>query len=209
MTAQTIGFLLFDNAEELDFVGPFEVFTMLSEAAKKGGHEARNNVVLISQTGKDIVGAKGMRIGVNHSIDTAPELDVLCIPGGNGTRVEIRNQKLLDWVAQTAAQCTWVTSVCTGSFILAAAGLTEDKNITTHWAATEEFFKLGLKANMHKNVRYVDDGNLVTSAGVSAGIDMALWLTGQMYSIELARLTQRAMEYDPAPPYSEQSKNSG
>jgi transcriptional regulator GlxA family with amidase domain len=203
MTEQTIGILLFDGAEELDFVGPFEVFTMLSEAAKKGGYGARNNVVLISQTGEDIVGAKGMRIGVEFSIDTAPKLDVLCIPGGNGTRIQIRNKKLLDWVAQTAAQCTWVSSVCTGSFVLAAAGLTENKNITTHWAATEEFFDLGLKGNMNKNIRYVVDGNLVTSAGVSAGIDMALWLTGQMHSIELARATQRAMEYDPAPPYSD------
>jgi len=203
MTAQTIGILLFDGAEELDFVGPFEVFTMLSQAAKKHGHDARNTVVLISQTGADITGAKGMRIGVEYAFDTAPELDVLCIPGGIGTRTQIKNRPLLDWVAQTAAQCTWVTSVCTGSFILAAAGLTENKNITTHWAAIEEFSQLGLKGNMRKNVRYVDDGNLVTSAGVSAGIDMALWLTGQMHSIELARLTQRAMEYDPAPPYAE------
>ncbi len=203
MTTQTIGLLLFDNAEELDFVGPFEVFTMFSEVARKKGIENQNNVVLISQSGEDIVGAKGMRIGVDCAIDNAPGLDVLCIPGGKGTRAEIRNQKLLDWVAQTASQCTWVTSVCTGSFILAAAGLTDGKNITTHWAATEEFFELGLKGNMHKNVRYVDDGNLVTSAGVSAGIDMALWLTGQMYTIELARATQRAMEYDPAPPYAE------
>jgi len=203
MTTQTIGLLLFDGAEELDFVGPFEVFTMFSEVARKQGRDVKNNVVLISQTGKDITGAKGMRIGIDYAIDNAPKLDVLCIPGGNGTRAEIRNQKLLDWVAQTAAQCTWVTSVCTGSFVLAAAGLTKDKNITTHWAATEEFFELGLKGNMHKNVRYIDDGNLVTSAGVSAGIDMALWLTGQMYSIELARATQRAMEYDPAPPYGE------
>ncbi len=203
MTTQTIGLLLFERAEELDFVGPFEVFTMFSEVARKQGLDVKNNVVLISQTGKDITGAKGMRIGIDCAIDNAPKLDVLCIPGGNGTRTEIRNQRLLDWVAQTAAQCTWVTSVCTGSFVLAAAGLTEGKKITTHWAATEEFFELGLKGNMHKNVRYIDDGNLVTSAGVSAGIDMALWLTGQMYSIDLARATQRAMEYDPAPPYGE------
>ena len=202
MTKHTIGFLLFDDAEELDFAGPFEVFTMFSEVARKQGLNGQNNVVLISQTGKDITGAKGMRIGVNCSIDNAPEIDVLCIPGGKGTRKQIHNKELLDWVAKTASRCTWVTSVCTGAFILAAAGLTENRNITTHWAATEEFFDLGLKAIMHKDVRYVNDGNLVTSAGVSAGIDMALWLTGQMYSIELARAPQRAMEYDPAPPYA-------
>ena len=203
MTVNTIGILLFDGAEELDFVGPFEVFTMLSATAKKRNESVENNVVLISQDGEDITAAKGMRIGVEYSIQNAPKLDVLCIPGGSGTRTQIHNKELVDWVAKTATTCTWVTSVCTGSFILAAAGLTDGKNITTHWAATEEFFELGLKGNMHKNVRYVNDGNLVTSAGVSAGIDMALWLTGQMYSIDLARATQRAMEYDPAPPYAE------
>jgi len=203
MTTQTIGILLFDGAEELDFVGPFEVFTMLSETARKRGEDACNNVILMSHTGEDITGAKNMRIGVDHSLENAPALDVLCIPGGRGTRAQIHNRPLTDWVAKTASRCTWITSVCTGSFILAAAGLTENKNITTHWAATEEFFDLGLKGIMHKDVRYVNDGNLVTSAGVSAGIDMALWLTGQMHSIELARATQRAMEYDPAPPYAE------
>ncbi len=202
MTTKTIGFFLFDDAEELDFVGPFEVFSMLSEAAKKLGHTNRNKVVLMSQSGSDITGAKGMRVGINCAIADAPGLDVLCIPGGNGTRREIRNPEVLSWVANTAAAATWVTSVCTGSFILAAAGLTENKNLTTHWAAIDEFGTLGLKGNVLRNVRYVRDGNIVTSAGVSAGIDMGLWLTGQMHSIKLARATQKAMEYDPAPPYS-------
>lgn len=202
MTSQTIGILLFDGAEELDFVGPYEVFTMVSATAKNKEQDAANTVALISQSGEDITGAKGMRIGVDYAIDNAPPLDVLCIPGGRGTRTVIHNEELINWVAKTAATCSWITSVCTGSFVLAAAGLTEDKNITTHWAATEEFYELGLKGNMKKNVRYVRDGNLVTSAGVSAGIDMALWLTGQMHSIALARATQKAMEYDPAPPYT-------
>ena len=202
MTAQTIGILLFDNAEELDFVGPFEVFTMLSSAAKNLGKEAENKVLLLSQSGEDITGSKGMRVGVDCAIADAPHLDVLCIPGGKGTRVEIRNTPLLEWVAKTAATCTWVTSVCTGSFVLSAAGLTKDKKLTTHWAAIDEFSKLGLDGEILRDVRYVRDGNLVTSAGISAGIDMALWLTGQMHGIDLARATQKAMEYDPAPPYT-------
>lgn len=202
MTVYTIGILLFDGAEELDFVGPFEVFTMLSSTAKARNQDAENKVVLISQSGDDIMGAKGMRVGVDCSIDDAPKLDVLMIPGGRGTRTEIRNESLLKWVAETAADCTWITSVCTGSFVLSAAGLTQGKRLTTHWAAINEFAKLGLEGEVLSDVRYVRDGNLVTSAGISAGIDMALWLTGQMHSVELARATQKAMEYDPAPPYT-------
>jgi len=202
MTTQTIGILLFDGAEELDFVGPFEVFTMLSEVKSRRKENGGNKVVLISQSGEDIIGAKGMRIGVECSVADAPKLDVLCIPGGKGTRQVIKNADLVNWVAKTASQCTWVTSVCTGSFVLAAAGLTKDKNITTHWAAIDEFAQLGLQGCVKKNARYVRDGNLLTSAGVSAGIDMALWLTGQMHSVGLARDTQLAMEYDPAPPYT-------
>ena len=202
MTNCTIGLLLFDGAEELDFVGPFEVFTMTSEVADHRKLESRNEVVLISETGADITGAKGMRIGIDRAMAEAPALDVICIPGGRGTRPLIKNRSVLDWVAATAKRCTWVTSVCTGAFVLAAAGLTEGRAVTTHWAAMEEFGQLGLVGELRQGVRYVRDGNLVTAAGVSAGIDMALWLTGQIHGVQMARDTQRAMEYLPAPPYT-------
>lgn len=202
MNPMTIGILLFDEAEELDFVGPYEVFTMANFTASLKGEDEPFSVALISQTGNDITGAKKMRFGVDYSFKTAPPLDVICIPGGAGTRKMINNGTLLDWVAKIAADCSWVTSVCTGAFILSAAGLTDNRNITTHWAAMNEFEKLGLKGNLQQDVRYVRDGNLVTAAGVSAGIDMALWLTGQITNIPLARATQKNMEYDPAPPYT-------
>jgi transcriptional regulator GlxA family with amidase domain len=202
MARSVIGLFLFDNAEELDFVGPYEVFTMANEAAAHFGRAEPNEVLLISETGADVRCAKGMRVGAANSMKQAPSLDVLCVPGGDGTRALLNNRPVLDWIASTAAGCTWVTSVCTGSFVLAAAGLTEGRRITTHWGAIEEFGELGLKGEVRSNVRYVRDGNLVTAAGVSAGIDMALWLTGQMHGVDLARATQKAMEYDPAPPYS-------
>ncbi len=202
MTRSRIGLFLFDKAEELDFVGPYEVFTMANEAARDLGREAPNEVVLISETGADVTCAKGMRIGVSRPMADVPALDVLCVPGGNGTRALVSHRPVLDWIGSIAKDCTWVTSVCTGAFVLSAAGLTEGRRMTTHWAAFEEFGELGLRGELRRDVRYVRDGNLVTAAGVSAGTDMALWLTGQMHGIELARATQKAMEYFPAPPYA-------
>jgi transcriptional regulator GlxA family with amidase domain len=200
----TIGILLFDGAEELDFVGPFEVFTMAGKMLERAGKEQKLSVVLISADGKDITGAKGMRIGADASFETAPRLDVLCVPGGEGTRQEINNEALTGWIKQQASHCTWTTSVCTGAFLLAKAGLTKGRDITTHWATFDEFNSLKLEGNLQSGVRYVQDKDIVTAAGVSAGIDMALWLVGQLYDVPLARMTQKAMEYDPLPPYQEE-----
>ncbi len=202
MSRKKIGLFLFDRAEELDFVGPFEVFSMVNNVASRFDLDNPNEILLISEDGKDITGAKGMRIGIDYGIDDCPPLDVFCIPGGFGTRELVNNAKVVDWVASATANCDWVTSVCTGSFILSKAGLLDGRKATTHWAAFEEFKTLGLAGELLSGVRYVRDGNVVTSAGVSAGIDMALWLTGQMYDVEMARTVQKVMEYDPAPPYT-------
>ena len=199
----TIGIVLFDRAEELDWVGPFEVFTMAREVAGGKGSAANIRVVLISQDGKVVRGAKGMRVEVDYSFSNAPTLDVLLIPGGIGTRDEMENEVMLDFLRKNSSECDWVTSVCTGSGVLERAGLTRGKRITTHWAYVSTLRETaGDAATVLENVRYVRDGNLVTAAGVSAGIDMALWLTGELFSVSHARLTQRAMEYDPAPPYT-------
>tara|TARA_R110000868_G_scaffold13397_10_gene62590 strand:- start:2937 stop:3557 length:621 start_codon:yes stop_codon:yes gene_type:complete len=199
---RTIGILIFDDAEELDFVGPYEVFTMSNEMFGHTGQPKPDKVILISETGAPVTCAKGMRVEAHCSIADAPKLDVLLIPGGQGTRREALNKPLLDWVAKVAATCEWVTSVCTGSLVLAAAGPAKGKRVTTHWAFIETLRNMGLASEVLEKVRYVRDGNLVTSAGVSAGIDMALWLTGQMHSEDHARLTQHGMQYDPAPPYA-------
>ena len=199
---RTIGILIFDDAEELDFVGPYEVFTMSNEMYGHTGKPKPDKVILISETGAPVTCAKGMRVEAHCSIADAPKLDVLLIPGGQGTRREALNKPLLDWVAKVSATCEWVTSVCTGSLVLAAAGPAKGKRVTTHWAFIETLRNMGLASEVLEKVRYVRDGNLVTSAGVSAGIDMALWLTGQMHSEDHARLTQHGMQYDPAPPYA-------
>ena len=189
----TTGVLLFDDAEELDFAGPWEVFTM----ARMEG----DRVVTIAERDEPVRAAKGLRVLPDHALADAPPLDVLIVPGGEGTRREVDNGPLIDWIKSTAAACTWVTSVCTGSFLHHAAGLVAGGRATTHWAMTEELRKRG-DVTVLEDARYVRAGNVVTAAGVSAGIDMSLWVVGQLYGVPHARVVQRFMEYDPAPPYA-------
>ena len=203
---RTVGIFIFNDAEELDFVGPFEVFTMINEVLEYQGKPDAVEVILISEDGKDVTGKKGMRVGAHAAMGDIDKLDVICIPGGQGARDQIKNEAVISWVQNIAPSCEWITSVCTGSFILAKAGLTKGKRLSTYWAAFDEFKKLGLPGELVPHVRYVRDGNVVTSAGVSAGIDMALWLTGQMLSPTLARQVQRGMQYDPAPPYTAETE---
>ncbi len=198
-----IGLLVFDDAEELDFVGPWEVFTMSNEVfALTAPKKPKDNVFLVSETGGTIRCAKGMRMETDYDLDACPSLDVLLIPGGQGTRREVENKKMLGWIADVSKNATWTTSVCTGSLLLTAAGPAKNKRVTTHWGFIEELRKRGEAKEVLENIRYVRDGNVVTAAGVSAGIDMALWLTGQIHGIDHARHVQKGMEYDPAPPYS-------
>lgn len=197
----TIGIFIFDNVEELDFVGPFEVFSMINTVMRYEGEEDAVKVTLISETGGDITGIKGMRAGAHAAMNDIDALDIICIPGGHGARAQIENAAVVDWVARISKDATWITSVCTGAFVLSKAGLTDGKRLATYWGAFDEFYALGLAGELQADVRYVRDGNLVTSAGVSAGIDMALWLTGQVFTPTLARKVARAMQYDPAPPY--------
>lgn len=193
--AVTTGILIFDEAEELDFVGPWEVFTY---AAK---FNDGNRVVTIAQEQRPIVCAKGLRVLPDHTFADAPQLDVVLVPGGIGTRREVNNPTLIGWLRAVAPRCTWVTSVCTGALLLHEAGLAKGKRVTTHWAFVETL-RSRPDITVLEGTRYVRDGNLVTSAGVSAGIDMALWLVGQLHGIDCARMVQRGIEYDPAPPYA-------
>lgn len=199
---RTIGILIFDDAEELDFVGPYEVFTMSNEMFARSENRRPDKVVLISETGKTVTCAKGMRVEAMASIADVTKLDLLLVPGGQGTRREVNNKPLLDWISRVAGDCEWVTSVCTGAMLLTAAGPARGKRVTTHWAFVDTLRKRGEASEVVERLRYVRDGNVVTSAGVSAGIDMALWLVGQMHGEEHARATQIGMQYDPAPPYA-------
>ena len=193
-----VGIVLFDVVEELDFAGPWEVFTMANEV-RPGSVET----VLISQTGSKVTCAKGMRVEVDHSFENVGALDVILVPGGQGTRAEVQNPAMLKFINDTAATCKWVTSVCTGSLLLTTAGPARGRRVTTHWAFVDTLRKRGDAAEVVESIRFIQDGNVVTSAGVSAGIDMALWLVGQWFDPGFARQVQRAMEYDPCPPYAD------
>lgn len=191
----TIGILLFDDVEELDFAGPYEVFGALRTATGRG------KLVTIAEKEGPVRCAKGLRVLPDHSFADAPALDVVLVPGGQGTRREVSNEVLIEWLRKVGADCEWVTSVCTGALLLYEAGFARGKRVTTHWAFVEELRARG-DITVLDGPRYVRDGNLVTSAGVSAGLDMALWLLGQLHSPEVARRVQRGIQYDPAPPYT-------
>jgi transcriptional regulator GlxA family with amidase domain len=197
-----IGILLFDDAEELDFVGPWEVFTMANEVAGHLGKEAVHEVKLIAERQTPVRCANGLRVLPDLTTAEVHDLDVLLVPGGIGTRREAENPALLAWIAAIAAKAQWTTSVCTGALLLTAAGPAKGKRVTTHWAFIETLRGRGEAAEVLADYRYVRDGNVVTAAGVSAGIDMALWLTGALHGAGFARAVQRAMEYNPAPPYA-------
>lgn len=194
MSDLTIGILLFPDAEELDWVGPFEVFSVAAM-----GKEL--DVVTIAQTTEPVRCANGLRVLPDHDFANAPKLDVVLVPGGQGTNAEMDNAELIDWLSAAAAPCSWVTSVCTGSVLLHRAGLASGCEITTHWGYVETLRELAPDATVRDDIRYVRDGRVVTSAGVSAGIDMSLWLVGELYGAEHARQTRKWMQYDPEPPY--------
>ncbi|MBL8642444.1 MAG: DJ-1/PfpI family protein [Rhodospirillaceae bacterium] len=195
-----IAILIFDGAEELDYVGPWEVFTMVNLVKRIKKQEPDAHVYFVSESGGKITSAKGMRVEADYSYATAPLADIVLVPGGQGTRREVTNPATLQWVAAQAAGCKWVTSVCTGSMVLAAAGPAKGKTITTHWMAVEEVRARGDAGAVVTGQRWVVDGNVVTSAGVSAGIDMALWVVQQVYGADFCQIVVNAMEYDPAPP---------
>jgi transcriptional regulator GlxA family with amidase domain len=189
------GLLIFDGAEELDFAGPWEVFTtsrMLRDDA--------DTVVLVAERSGPVRCNKGMRVLPDHAIDDHPPLDVLLVPGGNGTRREVSNSAITGWIRKTSAGAAWVTSVCTGALLLHEAGPARGRRVATHYAFEDTLQGRG-DITVVRDARYVVDGNLVTSQGVSAGIDMALWLVGRLHGRDHARMVRRYIQYDPAPPY--------
>lgn len=198
------GVLIFPDAEELDFVGPWEVFTS-SVMVRNNGKVPDGEVFTIAETLEPVRCAKGMRVVPDYTLDNAPDFDVLLVPGGMGTRKEVKNEKLMDWIRGRAEGLTWATSVCTGSLLLAEAGPAAGKRVTTHWGFIEGLREHGKAAEVLDDQRFVVDGNVVTAAGVSAGIDMALWLIGEIWDPDHARTTQHYIEYHPEPPYGEKA----
>lgn len=185
-----IAIVVYPGFTALDFIGPYEVLRNLPDA------EVR---FLWHEPGPIAADSGVLLIGATHSFDETPSPDVILIPGGMTTMEHARDQKLLDWVRRAHETATWTASVCSGSVILAAAGLLDGKRATSHWAALPALKALG--ATPVGDERIVHDGAIVTSAGVSAGIDLAMWLAGEIAGEGRAKTIQLVIEYDPHPPF--------
>jgi len=194
---RNVAFILFPGAEELDFAGPWEVYTMTNAIVPDAVR-----AYVVSEDGGTVACAKGMRVEADYSFANAPKADVVVVPGGLATRQEVDNPAIIEFIRAQDATSELTTSVCTGALLLERAGLLAGLKATTHWLAIDELkAKPGLE--VLENTRWVDNGKVITSSGVSAGIDAALYAVGRLWGEDTARRVQRAMEYDPAPPYQQ------
>jgi transcriptional regulator GlxA family with amidase domain len=190
-----VGIFVFDGAEELDVVGPYEVLAAWSLMSS-----LRPEVVTFSVDGGGVRCAKGLCLVPDLATADVGPLHVLVYPGGQGTRALAADPEHLSWVRSMRASTPLMTSVCTGALVYAAAGLLAGRPATTYWAAFDELVGFDPSILADDEARFVDDGDVVTSAGVSAGIDMALHLVARLESVEMARAVRRGIQYDPEPP---------
>ncbi|HZC69762.1 MAG TPA: DJ-1/PfpI family protein [Jatrophihabitans sp.] len=192
-----IAIALFDGAEELDFAGPWEVLAYWAREVAQDDVE----VITVAPGLEPVRAAKGLRILPDHTLHDAGAIDVFVMPGGRGTRQLLSADEPLHVALRAmAGGGTLMTSVCTGSLVYAAAGLLKGRPATTYWAAFDELLAQDPTIEARRDDRFVDDGNVITAAGVSAGIDMALHLVVRLAGEEQARATRRGIQYDPEPP---------
>ena len=192
----SIGIFLFDGAEELDWAGPWEVLAAWSQ----GWPEDETEVFTFSRTDDVVTCAKGLRVLADRMWEDVHSLDVLVFPGGIGTRSQVGNESVRRWLRRLRDDGTLMTSVCTGSLVFADAGLLDARPATTHWGSLDYLEQLGAGIEVRPHDRFVDAGSVITAAGVSAGIDMALHLVARLHSPERAREVRRYIQYDPQPP---------
>lgn len=191
-----IGIVLFDGAEELDWAGPWEVLASWAQRFPEDGVE----VTTVAVDEAPVTCAKGLRVLADHTWETVGALDVVVYPGGVGTRRDLADPVVLERLRRLHADGALIASVCTGALVLAAAGLLDGRPATTWWGMTDALADLGTGIDVRPDERFVDDGDIVTAAGVSAGIDVALHLVARLGSVERAREVRRYIQYDPEPP---------
>ena len=196
MNRKRVGIVLFNDIEVLDFCGPFEVFSAarLNEE-KRRAEPSPFDVSLISETLAPVTTSGGMHVMPHYSFDNCPPIDILVVPGGWGTRRELNNPVMLDWLRQQAGAVETLTSVCTGSMLLGFAGLLEGLHATTHWRSLDWMREAFPTVIVEYGQHVVSDGSVVTSAGISAGIDMALQVVARYYGEDIAKATAQHMEY--------------
>jgi transcriptional regulator GlxA family with amidase domain len=182
---------LFDDYTALDVIGPYEVLSKLPNS----------KIYLVGLEKKAYVDSYGLKIIADYSINEISNADILLIPGGFGIDKILKDKAIIEWVQKIDSSSLWTVSVCAGSLLLAEAGLLDGKNCTSHWGRKKQLRNYNVKVT-DKYERYVQDGKIITSAGVSAGIDMALYLVSKISGDQIAQMIQLAMEYDPKPPFA-------
>ncbi len=185
-----IAIFLFDDYTALDVIGPYEVLSKLPDA----------QIFFVGLEKRAYKDSHGLKIIADYSVAEIIEADILLIPGGFGVDNILKDKVVIDWIKKVNQTSKWTLSVCSGSLLLAEAGLLEGKNCTSHWGRKKQLRSYNVRVT-DKYERYVHDGKIITSAGVSAGIDMALYLVGKIAGTQTAQMMQLAMEYDPKPPF--------
>ncbi|WP_428604602.1 DJ-1/PfpI family protein [Sedimenticola sp.] len=186
-----VAIYIYDQAEVLDFSGPFEVFTTAARLAPKNGAPS---VFLVSELGQTVTARGNYRVIPDYGFGDCPTVDLLIVPGGVHTG-ELDKPSVIKWIADIAVNTTITASVCTGAFLLAEAGVIKNNPATTHWEDIPALKKAYPSLTVHENIRWVDAGRVVTSGGISAGIDMSLHLIARLYGIDLAQKTAQQMEF--------------
>jgi transcriptional regulator GlxA family with amidase domain len=190
---RSVGILIFPEVEVLDFCGPFEVF---ASARSEDERDRLFDVSIVAETDEIVSCRGGLLVKPHETFALDTRFDLIVVPGGYGTRTEKDNPAVLDWIRSQNETTEITTSVCTGSLLLAAAGLIDDQPVTTHWAAFDELLGHFPHLQLRNDQRVIDNGHIVTSAGVSAGIDMALAMVERLHGRQIAEGTARGMEYD-------------
>ena len=196
MKRKRVGILVFEDIEVLDFCGPFEVFaaTRLDEARRRE-EPSPFEVWLVAEKDAPVVTAGGMKVIPHHTFAGCPRLDILVVPGGWGTRGELHNPAMLEWLRRRAPEVETLTSVCTGAMLLGAAGLLDGRRATTHWRSLDWLRESFPAVTVAYDEHVVEDGPVFTSAGISAGIDLALKVVARHHGETVARATARHLEY--------------
>jgi transcriptional regulator GlxA family with amidase domain len=187
-----VSIVIFNGVEVLDFCGPFEVFAVTGERQNKAPFQ----VVTVAEEMKPIMARGGLSINPSHTFDSYLHPEIVLVPGGIGTRREMNNQKLLGWLKDRAADAELVLSVCSGSLLLAKAGLLDGLSATTHHGAFEELRAVSSRFEIDNSKRFIDNGRVIVSAGISAGIDMSLYVVARLLGKEQALETATYMEYE-------------
>lgn len=186
-----VGIFLFNDIELLDFAGPFEVFSVTAEL----NNDDLFRVFTIASTCAEIKTVNGLKVIPDFSFDTHPPIDILIIPGGVGTKAEMKKQEVLDWITKTYEKSKITMSVCSGARILGTLGLLDYLEATTHHEVAGNLSEIAPKAIINPDKRYVDNGKLMTAGGISAGIDLSLHIVNKQHGAAIANKTIRYMEY--------------